>query len=115
MQILIKQDFSPADIKKADLKRAEFRKNKATSEVSNLLNFIDLQRSIILCDDHTRKFNAAAYRYRPHPQFSRVFGNCDVCQQRVLGRFFLPESQWIDAMKQQERLRRDREYATIVS
>jgi hypothetical protein len=116
MEIIVRQNFTAADAKKADLTRAEFRKSKATSEVSNLLNLIDLKRSIILCDTHARKLNAKAHNYKRHPnrQFFRVCGNCDVCQQHTLGVFLIHESEWVEAAKQEEKWRRAREYATIV-
>lgn len=115
MDILVRQNFTEADAKKARLDAAEFRKSKATSEVSSLLSFIDLKKSVILCDSHVRKFNAAAHHYKAHPEFSRVIGNCDVCQQRVLGRFFVHEQEWITLRKAQEKFKRSLEYAAIAS
>ncbi len=116
MEIIIKHDFSPAEEKAAALKASEFRKSKYTSEVSSLLNVIDLKQSIILCDDHARKFNAAAHHYRVHfsKNFRRVIGNCDVCQQRTKGLFFVHEEQWLADKKTEEIYRIAREYATIV-
>lgn len=116
MDILVRQNFTPKDAQKADLARSEFRKSKSTSEVSSLLNFIDLHRSIILCDTHVRKFNAVVHRYKRHPSKNlyRVFGECDVCQQRVKGFFFIHESEWIELRKQEEKFARAREYGTLV-
>lgn len=116
MDILVRRGFTQADAKRADLSRAEYRKSKATSEVSNLLNHIDCKRSIILCDEHARKFNGKAHGYKRHPNKSlyRVMGNCDVCQQRTTGLFFVHESEWIVAAKQEEKWKRAVEYATMV-
>jgi hypothetical protein len=117
MEILVRQNFTEADAKRADLTRSEFRKSKATSNVSSLLNIIDLQQSIILCDTDARKFNARAHRYKRHPneKLFRVLGNCDVCQQRTLGFFLIHESEWIEERKKEEKFKRALEYATIVS
>lgn len=116
MDILVRQGFTDADAKKADLTRAEWRKGRFTSDVTNLLNHIDCKRSIILCDEHARKFNGRVHQYKRHPNRSlyRVIGNCDVCQQRTLGLFFVHESEWLVAMKQEEKWKRAREYATLV-
>lgn len=117
MEILVRQNFTAEDAKKADLERAEFRKGRATSEVSSLLNFIDLERSIILCDTHARKFDARAHRYRrsPNEKLYRVFGNCDVCQQRTLGVFLIHESQWLEERKREEKFKRALEYGKLIS
>ena len=114
--IIVKQNFSAADEKAAALKASEFRKSRATSEVSSLLNVIDLKQSLILCDDHARKFNAKAHHYRVHfsKKFSRVIGNCDVCQQHTLGQFFVHEEQWAADKRREEQDRARLEYATIV-
>lgn len=116
MEILVRQSFTEADAKKADLARAEYRKNKFTSGTSNLLNFIDLKRSLILCDTHARKFNAAAHHYKRHPnkELYRVQGACDVCQQHTLGIFLIHEAEWIEERKKEEKWKRALEYATIV-
>lgn len=114
-EIIIKKDFSAADEKKAALAASEFRKSKFTSDVSSLLNFIDLKRSIIPCDDHARRFNATAHHYRLHFKIKRVRGNCDVCQRYVEGRFYIHENEWIEGRKAEEKFRAACEYATIVS
>lgn len=116
MEIYISHKYSDAEVKDASLKASEFRKNRYTSDVSSLLNVIDLKQSIILCDDHARKFNAAAHHYRVHfsKKFQRVIGNCDVCQQRTTGAFFVHIEQWLADRKIEEAYRVAREYATIV-
>lgn len=116
MEIIVKRNFSVADEKRAALKASEFRKSQATSEVSSLLNCIDLKQSLILCDDHARKFNAAAHHYRVHfsKKFSRVIGNCDVCQSRTFGRFFIHEEQWVKDKIAEEKYLASLRYATIV-
>jgi hypothetical protein len=114
VDILVTQGFTEVDAKKADLKRAEYRKSRATSEVSNLLNFVDLKKSVVLCESHVRRFNLKSHGYRLHPTYSRVNGMCDVCQQLGPGRMFQPEAEWLETMKRLEQIKRDREYASIV-
>lgn len=83
MDIIVKQDFTAADAKKADVTRAEFRKSAATSKASNVLDMADTKKTVILCRDHVRDFATPAvlskYGYRQMKRFPYVMGNCDYC------------------------------------
>lgn len=114
MDIIVRQDFTAADVKKAELDASEFRKGKSTSAASNVLNLTDLKKSVVLCDSHARKFNGK-HPYRMHPEHQRVIGRCDYCQVWGNGFFFLDEASWLEAVKAMEKYRRNLEYATVVS
>lgn len=115
MDILVRQNFTAADARKADLKSSEYRKKKSTSGVSNLLDMTDLKKSVVLCDSHARKFHKDRFPYRLHPEHSRVIGRCDVCQAWGPGRFFLNLVDWEQSVRAMEKYRRGLELATIVS
>lgn len=116
MEILVRQNFTEADRKKAEIDASEYRKSKAASGASNLLDLTDLKKSVVLCDSHARKFgHRKGFPYRLHPEHSRVIGRCDVCQAWGPGRFFLNEPDWLQAVKALEKWRRGLEYAAIVS
>lgn len=115
MDILIRHDYSPGEIKKSELKRDEFRKNRFTSGVANLDNMIALGKAVILCPDHSRKFNPRLARYRAHPdkKLRRVIGNCDVCQQLGLSHLFLNEKDADEEQKKLEGFLRAIEYGRL--
>lgn len=115
MDILVRQDFTQADVTKARLDAMEFRKGKKTSGASNVLNLTDLKKSVILCDTDKRKFNWRAHGYRVAPEHSRVIGRCDVCQAWGNGWLYLSEELWLEKFKAAEKFRRALEYASIVS
>lgn len=114
VDFLVKRDFTPADVKKARLEGSEYRKKRATSGASNLLNMTDLKKSVFLCDSHARAFHGK-HGYRPHPEHPRVIGRCDVCQMFGPAIFYLSEAEWLEAMKAKEKFRAAREYGSIVS
>jgi hypothetical protein len=116
LEILVPQKYSVRQVRQAELKRDEFRKNPYTSGCANLDDMIALNKAVILCPDHTRKFSPKAARYRAHPdtRMRRVLGNCDVCQQFVLSTLFLPEALADEEQKKFERFKRAIEYATFV-
>jgi hypothetical protein len=114
VEILVKRDFTQADVRAARLAASEFKKSKATSGADNVLNMTDLKKSVILCDSHARKLHRK-HGYRLHPEHSNVIGRCDVCQRYGAARLFLNEADWLVAMKALEKFKRAIEYATIVS
>jgi len=117
MEILVRQDFTPEQIKKAELAQAEFRRNRFTSGVAHLDDLISLGKAVILCDSHTRKFNAKAAHYERHPagNLRRVWGNCDHCKTPALTTLFVCERDAVEHRRNWEKARLSREYGTIVS
>lgn len=117
--ILVKKDFSPADVRKAELARAEFRASKATSSVSNVLDMADTGKTVLLCDDHTRQFATpqvlSKYGYRRHEDYPRVKGNCDYCKLFGDCALFQHESVFGEVLKTKAQRRADYEYAAIVT
>ena len=116
MEILTPQKWTPKQIKLADLKRVEFRRNRYTSGSANLDNMIALDKAVILCPEHTRKFSPWAARYRAHPDKSlrRVLGNCDVCKAFGLSNLFICERDADEEQKKVERFKRALEYGRFV-
>lgn len=116
MEILIRHDYTPRQIKKAELKRDEFRPSRYTSGSANLDNQIALKMAVILCPDHTRRFSPKQARYRAHPdaKLRRVLGNCDVCKQYGLSNLFLNEKDAYEEQKKVERFKRALEYGALV-
>lgn len=125
MDILVKQDFTQKDAKQADLKRALYRKPKATSMVSNVMNVADLGNTVTLCDDHVKQFATPAvlskYGYRQADAvptalglYPYVMANCDYCQDHGRCTMFIHESVFSKVWKTKEQRRRDREYATAI-
>ena len=74
--ILVRGDYSPAEVKRAELKRAEFRRNPYTSGSAHLDDMITLGKAILLCDQHARKFSLKSARYEVHaaPNMRRSSG-----------------------------------------
>lgn len=119
MDIWVVKNFTDNQIKKARLWAAQFRKPKATSSVSNLLNCADAGATVLLCEDHVRAFATKPvlrkYGYRkaddPHPY---VMGNCDYCQLHTKCTLFIHDTLYADVWRTKEQRRREHEYATIV-
>jgi hypothetical protein len=111
--ILVPQKYTAFQLHEADLKRNEFRRSRYTSGSANLDNMIALNKAVILCPEHTRKFVPKRARYRAHPdsKLQRVNGQCDVCRSFELCFLFLCER---DAQAEQvkvEKFKRGLEYA----
>ena len=117
IDLLIKKDFTPTDIRQARLKAAEFKRSKATSAASNVLNFADLRQTVILCDDHERAFRSHAKRdgYYRQQEYPFVMGNCDYCKIFGRSQLFIHETVLKQVWITREQDRRCREYATIVT
>lgn len=105
MDIIVKQDFSAADVKKADVARAEYRKSAATSKASNVLDMADTKSTVLLCSDHVRQFASPAvlrkYGYRQMKRFPYVQGTCDYCGVPDRCQVFSHESVFNDVWKRQ--------------
>lgn len=116
MDILIRHDYTPRQIKKAELKRDEFRPSRYTSGSANLDNAIALKMAVILCPDHARRFSPKQARYRAHPDknMRRVLGNCDVCKQFGTSYLFLNEQSAEVEQRKLERFKRALEYGALV-
>lgn len=117
MEILVRRNYSPQQVKRAQLKRDEFRPGRYTSGSANLDDMIELKKAVILCDTHSRKFSPKAARYRAHPdkRLRRVLGNCDVCKQFGLSFLFLNEKDAHEEQKKLERFRRAVEYGHLLT
>lgn len=116
MDILVPQKYTVRQVKQAELKRGEFRRNPYTSGSANLDNMIALNKAVILCLDHTRKFSPRQAHYRAHPDknLRRVLGNCDVCKQFGLSNLFLNEKDADEEQKKLEKFKRAYEYGALV-
>ena len=117
MEILVPQQWTPRQIDLANTKRSEFRRNPYTSGSANLDNMIALNKAVILCPAHTRKFNPKAARYCVHPAKSlrRVIGVCDVCKEYGLSAMFICERDAVDERKKVEDFQRAREYGRFIA
>lgn len=117
MDILVRQERTPGEIKRAEVKASEFRRNRYTSGSAHLDDMIALRKAIILCDQHAIKFKprAAHYELHPSPSMRRVQGKCDVCQVFQPGALFLHESQAIDERRKYELYKRAAEYGAIAA
>lgn len=117
MDILVRQNYTQRQVELASVKRAEFRRNSYTTGSAHLDDMIALQKALVLCDSHARKFKPrqARYELHPAPNMRRVQGNCDVCKAMGFATLFLPESQAADERRKYERHKRALEYAHIVA
>jgi len=120
VEILVRQDYSPEQIKQAAAVRSEFRRNKFTSGSAHLDDLIALGKALVLCDSHARKFwphGAKAAKYERHPaaNMRRVIGNCDVCNMPGLASLFVSCKDAIEHRRNLEKAKRDMEYGTFVS
>lgn len=117
MEILVRKDFSATDIKQARLAAAKYRKPRATSAVSHVLNVADLGNTVLLCSDHVRQFATPAvlnkYGYRRVDDYPYVMGNCDYCQLHTQCTMFIHLSLFAQVWKTKEQRRRDLEYGAI--
>jgi hypothetical protein len=117
MEILIKKDWTAAEIKKENLKAGEFQANKSTSNVSNVLDMADLGKTVLLCKDHVKQFATPAvlskYGYRKMTDYPYVIGNCDYCKVNGQAQLFLREDDFNSVWLTKEQQRKDREYAGI--
>ena len=113
--ILVRKDYTAAEIKRAELKRVEFRPNRYTSGSANLDDMIALRKAVILCDQHARKFKPKAVHYEPHPapNLRRVQGNCDVCKYYGLAWLYLNAADALEERKKWHRARIAMEYGTL--
>ena len=116
--IIVKQDFTAQDAEKADLKRAEYHRQASTSRASNVLDTADSYRTMILCEDHVRKFAHPSvlrkYQYRQMVDYPYVMGNCDYCGLWDKCQVFSHESVFSDVWKTKDERRREISTATIV-
>lgn len=119
VEIIVKQNFTEEDAKKADLARAEYRRSASTSRVSNVLDTADSYRTVLLCDDHVKQFAQPSvlskYGYRQMVDYPFVMGNCDYCGIPDRCQVFSHESVFKDVWKTKEERRRDYATSTVVS
>ena len=117
MDILVRQDYTPAQVRQAQLKSMEFRRNRYTSGCANLDDQVSLGKAVILCDTHARRFSTKSARYRAHPdqKLQRVIGCCDFCKTFGLSHLFLNEKDALDEQRKIEKFKRALEYAHIVT
>jgi len=117
VEILIPQKWTPRQIARANTQRVEFRRNPYTSGCANLDNMIALDKAVILCPAHTRKFNPKAARYCVHPakNMRRVIGRCDVCNEMGLSFLFICEKDAETERRKFENFNRAREYGKFIS
>ena len=115
--ILVRKSYTPQQVKLAELKRTEFRPNRYTSGCANLDDMIALNKAVILCGTHARKFRPLAAHYMAHPDknLRRVIGNCDVCRQFGLSHLFLNEKDADEERKKLERFNRALEYGRLLT
>jgi len=112
MEVVVRNHYTPQQVRKAELKAMEFRPGRYTSGSANLDDMIALGKAVILCQSHTRKFQPKAAHYRAHPdkRMRRVNGCCDACRQFELCFLFLPEKLADDEQKKVEKFKRAVEY-----
>ena len=117
MDILVRQEYTEVQVKRAAVKASEFRRNRYTSGSAHLDDMIALRKALILCDQHALKFKprAAHYELHPSPSMRRVQGNCDVCKVFQPGALFLHESQALDERRKNELYRKACEYDAIAA
>lgn len=117
MEILVRQDFSPQEIKRAEVARDEFKRNRFTTGSAHLDDLVTLGKAVILCDPHARKFNAKTSKYERHPapNLRKVWGNCDLCNTPGLNTLFVNCAEAVEHRRSWERARTAMEYGTIIS
>lgn len=120
VEILVRQDYSPQQIKQAELAATEYRKNRFTSGAAQVDDLIALGKALLLCDSHARKFwphgaKAAKYERHPSPNLRRVTGHCDVCNIPSLASLFVSAKDALEHRRLWEKARRDMEYGTFVT
>lgn len=112
MDILVRQDYSPQQIRREQLREQEFRRNRYTSGSANLDDMIALGKAVILCGVHVRRFSPKAARYLAHPskKLRRVNGCCDICNAFDLCFLFLNEKDALEERMKVEKYNRVSEY-----
>lgn len=117
MEIIVPGKYGPQEVRRANVKSLEFRRNPYTTGSANLDNMIALQKAVVLCGMHAKKFKPRAAHYELHPAHNmrRVQGNCDVCKSFGFATLFLHESQAFDERRKYESHQRAMEYAHIVA
>ena len=106
VDILVKRDFSAADVKRARLAAAQFQRNRSTSDASNVLDQAELKKALVFCPSHSLKFatGARAKGYVKQREFPFVNGDCDACGVFGAGDLYLHESSlqsvWIHRQKE---------------
>ena len=114
--IVVPRKWMPREIGRANTKRVEFRRNPHTSGSANLDNMIALDKAVILCTAHSRKFSPKLARYCAHPDkgLRRVIGNCDVCKEFGLSMLFICERDAVEERRKVEKFKRALEYGRFV-
>ena len=115
MDILVPRRWSTRQVSQANTKRTEFKPGRYTSGCANLDDMIALDKAVILCEAHARKFSPRQARYRAHPakQLRRVLGNCDVCKHFGLSSLFINERDAEAEHRKLEKFKRAVEYGTM--
>ena len=117
MEIIVRGNYTPRQVKDAEAKRLEFRRNRFTTGVAHLDDLITLGKAVILCDSHARRFEWRKARYAPHPdpKMRRVVAECDVCKMNGIGRLYLCGNDAEVQQKSFEKYKRALEYQHIVA
>lgn len=117
MDILVPQKYTARQVSRAETKRVEFKPNRYTSGCANLDDMVALNKAVILCPTHNRRFEPRLAHYRPHPdkKMRRVFGRCDVCQQHGLSFLYLNEKDADEEHKKVELFKRALEYGKFIT
>ena len=117
MEIIVPGQYSESDVRRAHLQNLEFRRNPYTSGSANLDNMVALNKAVLLCDTHVRKFNAKASKYVRHPakNLRRVHGKCEVCNEYSLTHLFICERDALQEKAKLDKWRRGSEYSRFVS
>lgn len=115
LEIIVPGKHTPRQVDRAETRRAEFRPSRYTSGSANLDDMIALDKAVILCEAHARRFEPKRARYRAHPDknLRRVRGNCDVCRQFGSAFLFLNERDALAEQRKLEKYRRAAEYARL--
>ena len=92
--------------------RDEFKPSRYTSGSANLDNMIALNKAVILCPPHARKFTPKQARYMAHPdkKLRRVMGRCDVCNETGLSFLYLNLKDAEAEQRKLEKFKRALEY-----
>lgn len=118
MEIIVKQDFSENDAKRADLARSAYRKSSATSKASNVLDTADLRKTVCLCEDHVRQFAhpsvLSKYGYRKFDAYTHCMADCDYCGIFDKCQVFTHESIFSEVWKTRDERRREISTSTVV-
>jgi hypothetical protein len=117
MEIIIRNSYTPQQVKAAALKAIEFRTSRYTSGCANLDNMIELGKAVILCPSHSRRFSPKQARYMAHPdkKLRRVVGQCDVCKEHGLSSLFLNERDGELELRKLQKFQRALEYGKFVT